>query len=109
VLFTNACLPLEFGALLCCSFFICSRLHVLSVIIFYVFNFILGVRIGLFTPDRAFEHVCKQQIKRLREPALKLCDLVVQEVTSIVRDTLVKVIIFIFTILHRILFRSSTT
>ncbi len=51
----------------------------------------IGVRIGLFTPDRAFEHVCRQQIGRLKEPALKLSDLVVQEVTSLIRDILVKV------------------
>ena len=37
-----------------------------------------GVRVGLFTPDMAFEAIAKKQIDRMREPGLKCCDLVVQ-------------------------------
>ena len=50
-----------------------------------------GVRIGLFTPDRAFYQVCESQIRRLREPAVKLVDLVTQELISVFRDTTGKV------------------
>ena len=30
-----------------------------------------GVRVGLFTPDLAFEAVVKKQITRLKEPTIK--------------------------------------
>jgi len=45
-----------------------------------------GIRIGLFTPDRAFDMVCKAQIQKLKEPSLKLLDCVVQEMMSMVKD-----------------------
>jgi len=45
-----------------------------------------GVRIGLFTPDRAFDMVCKAQINKLKEPSLKLIDCVVQEMMNMVKD-----------------------
>ena len=35
-----------------------------------------GVRVGLFTPDKAFEAIVKKQIERLREPSTKCVDLV---------------------------------
>merc|ERR1719233_2438646 len=44
-----------------------------------------GIRVGLFTPDMAFEAIVKTQIGRLREPSLKCIDLVVQELTNVVR------------------------
>ena len=44
-----------------------------------------GIRVGLFTPDMAFEAIAKKQIERMREPGLKCCDLVVQELTNVVR------------------------
>merc|ERR1711962_1446850 len=44
-----------------------------------------GVRIGLFTPDRAFDMVTKSQISRMKEPSIKCIDLVVQELTNVVR------------------------
>ena len=50
-----------------------------------------GVRIGLFTPDRAFELVCREQIKNLREPALKLADLVTQQLITVLREGTVQV------------------
>ena len=44
-----------------------------------------GVRVGLFTPDMAFETVAKQQIDRLREPCMKCIDLVVHEIICTIR------------------------
>ena len=40
---------------------------------------------GLFTPDMAFEAIVKKQISRMKEPSLKCIDLVVQELTNVVR------------------------
>jgi len=45
-----------------------------------------GIRVGLFTPDMAFEAIVKTQIGRLREPSIKCVDLVVQELTNVVRS-----------------------
>eukprot|EP00090_Calanus_glacialis_P012087 TRINITY_DN20533_c0_g1_i4.p1 TRINITY_DN20533_c0_g1~~TRINITY_DN20533_c0_g1_i4.p1 ORF type:complete len:875 (+),score=289.89 TRINITY_DN20533_c0_g1_i4:218-2626(+) len=45
-----------------------------------------GVRIGLFTPDRAFDMVSKQQIAKLKEPSLKLVDLVTHEMMNMCKD-----------------------
>lgn len=50
-----------------------------------------GIRVGLFTPDMAFEAIVKKQISRLKEPSLKCIDLVVQELTNVVRMTAEKV------------------
>ena len=44
-----------------------------------------GIRVGLFTPDMAFEAIVKKQIGRLKEPSLKCIDLVVQELNNVVR------------------------
>ncbi|XP_057367681.1 dynamin-like isoform X2 [Daphnia carinata] len=44
-----------------------------------------GIRVGLFTPDLAFEAIVKKQISRLKEPSLKCIDLVVTELTNVVR------------------------
>ena len=44
-----------------------------------------GIRVGLFTPDMAFEAIVKKQIARLKEPSIKCIDLVVQELTNVVR------------------------
>ncbi|GBP81792.1 Dynamin [Eumeta japonica] len=44
-----------------------------------------GIRVGLFTPDMAFEAIVKKQIARLKEPCLKCVDLVVQELSNVVR------------------------
>ena len=51
-----------------------------------------GIRVGLFTPDVAFEAIVKTQIGRIREPSLKCIDLVVQELTNVVRAVTEKVI-----------------
>ncbi|XP_059483197.1 dynamin isoform X4 [Neocloeon triangulifer] len=44
-----------------------------------------GIRVGLFTPDMAFEAIVKKQIARLKEPCLKCVDLVVTELCNVVR------------------------
>ncbi|VVD00158.1 unnamed protein product, partial [Leptidea sinapis] len=44
-----------------------------------------GIRVGLFTPDMAFEAIVKKQISRLKEPSLKCVDLVVLELSNVVR------------------------
>lgn len=44
-----------------------------------------GIRVGLFTPDMAFEAIVKKQIARLKEPCLKCVDLVVIELSNVVR------------------------
>ena len=46
---------------------------------------------GLFTPDMAFEAIVKKQIARLKEPSIKCIDLVVQELTNVVRFVAEKV------------------
>ena len=46
---------------------------------------------GLFTPDMAFEAIVKKQITRLREPSLKCIDLVVAELSNVVRMVAEKV------------------
>ena len=48
-------------------------------------------RTGLFTPDMAFETIVKKQIQRLKEPSLKCVDMVVTELTSVVRKCSEKV------------------
>lgn len=50
-----------------------------------------GVRSGLFTPDMAFETVAKLHIDRLREPCMKLIDLVVYEILRTVRKCTEKI------------------
>merc|ERR550519_1726782 len=50
-----------------------------------------GIRVGLFTPDMAFEAFVKKQIQRLKEPSIKCIDLVVQELTNVVRVVAEKV------------------
>ena len=52
----------------------------------------LGIRVGLFTPDMAFEAIVKKQITRLREPSLKCIDLVVAELSNVVRMVAEKVV-----------------
>lgn len=44
-----------------------------------------GIRVGLFTPDMAFEAITKRQIAQLKEPVLKCVDLVVIELSNVVR------------------------
>jgi len=41
---------------------------------------------GLFTPDMAFETIVKKQIEKLKQPSLKCVDMVVMELTNVVRS-----------------------
>ncbi len=45
----------------------------------------LGVRVGLFTPDMAFEAIVKDQIVKLLPPSLKCVDLVSTELGAVVQ------------------------
>ncbi|XP_042899603.1 dynamin isoform X2 [Parasteatoda tepidariorum] len=51
----------------------------------YAIRNIHGIRVGLFTPDMAFEAIVKKQISKLKEPSLKCVDLVVSELANVVR------------------------
>lgn len=46
---------------------------------------------GLFTPDKAFEVIVKDQITKLKAPSMKLIDLVVTEVKQTLASGLQKV------------------
>lgn len=50
-------------------------------------RFVSGVRVGLFTPDLAFEAIVKKQISRLKDPCLKCVDDVTQELSDIVHTS----------------------
>ncbi|XP_061184124.1 dynamin-1-like isoform X6 [Saccostrea echinata] len=43
-----------------------------------------AIRTGLFTPDKAFEAIVKEYIRKLKEPSLKAIDMVVTELTKVV-------------------------
>lgn len=45
----------------------------------------LGVRVGLFTPDMAFEAIVKDQIQKLLSPSLKCVDMVCSELSTVVQ------------------------
>jgi dynamin GTPase len=45
----------------------------------------LGVRVGLFTPDMAFESIVKSQIDKLLKPSLKCVDLVSTELGAVIQ------------------------
>ena len=51
----------------------------------------LGIRVGLFTPDRAFENVVKTKITQLKQPCLKLVELCVEEIRQILIPLTLKV------------------
>ena len=53
--------------------------------IMFAIRNIHGIRVGLFTPDMAFEAIVKKQIARLKEPSMKCVDLVCTEVTNVIR------------------------
>ena len=50
-----------------------------------------GVRSGLFTPDMAFESIVKEQIEKLKPPAIQCVDMVITELTTIIRNCTKKV------------------
>ena len=47
----------------------------------------------MFTPDMAFEAIVKKQIDRLRSPAIKCVDMVMTELTNIIKKCTEKVIL----------------
>ena len=53
---------------------------------------LVGVRLGLFTPDQAFDVVAKKQIEMLKSPSLKLIDLVSVEMMKVVQGAVTKVL-----------------
>uniref|UniRef100_A0A5S6QZS0 Dynamin n=1 Tax=Trichuris muris TaxID=70415 RepID=A0A5S6QZS0_TRIMR len=52
----------------------------------YAIRNIHGIRVGLFTPDMAFEAIVKKQISLLKEPSLKCVDLVVTELGTVINS-----------------------
>lgn len=53
--------------------------------IMYAIKNIHGIRVGLFTPDMAFEAIVKKQIDKLRSPAVKCVDMVMSELTNVIK------------------------
>jgi len=51
----------------------------------YAIKNTIGIRSGLFTPEKAFEIIVTEQIERLKGPSLKCVDMVLEELTSVVR------------------------
>ena len=45
----------------------------------------LGVRVGLFTPDMAFESIVKEQIHKLLNPSLLCVDMVSSELGNVIQ------------------------
>lgn len=64
----------------------CNEKEMRREIAFAIRN-IHGIRVGLFTPDLAFDAIVKTQIARMREPSLKCVDLVIMELTSILKKS----------------------
>ncbi|KAK3733066.1 hypothetical protein QZH41_008407 [Actinostola sp. cb2023] len=58
--------------------------HLRKEIMFAIKN-IHGIRVGLFTPDMAFEAIVKRQIEKLRTPAIKCVDMVMTELINVLR------------------------
>lgn len=65
-----------------------------------------GIRVGLFTPDMAFEAITKRQIGGLKEPVLKCVDLVVIELSNVVRMCAEKVC-YLFLNLNELFFLNN--
>ena len=81
------------------SFFLISFFYFVSFLFGLLLRSISGIRVGLFTPDLAFEAIVKKQIARLKEPSLKCIDLVVAELTNVVRSCTDKVGFYSFSFL----------
>jgi len=72
----------------------------------YAIRNIQGIRVGLFTPDLAFETIVKDQISRLKEPSLQCIDLVLDVFTDCIDLCIGNVCFFINSFLS-ILFNAS--
>lgn len=75
----------------------------LWAVLFILISISVGIRVGLFTPDMAFEAIVKKQISRLKEPSLKCVDLVVLELSNVVRICTDKVSVSLRYILHTLM------
>ena len=53
---------------------------------------LIGVRVGLFTPDKAFDVVTKSRIENLKVPCMKLIELVSEELKQAVAPSFMKVL-----------------
>ncbi|KAM7439843.1 Dynamin-related GTPase protein [Porites harrisoni] len=53
--------------------------------IMFAIKNIHGIRVGLFTPDMAFEAIVKRQIDKLRAPAVKCVDMVMSELVNVIK------------------------
>ncbi|XP_031560017.1 dynamin-1-like [Actinia tenebrosa] len=53
--------------------------------IMFAIKNIHGIRVGLFTPDMAFEAIVKRQIEKLRSPAIKCVDMVMTELSNVLK------------------------
>ncbi|EGD74120.1 dynamin 2 [Salpingoeca rosetta] len=51
----------------------------------YAIKNIRGIRVGLFTPDQAFEVVTRRLIEQLREPCMKCVEMVGSELLNVVK------------------------
>ena len=51
-----------------------------------------GIRLGLFTPDLAFEVVAKKQIEKLKKPCLTVTELVAAELSKVAKSAFDKVL-----------------
>ena len=51
-----------------------------------------GIRLGLFTPDQAFDVVAKNQIEKLRKPCLNIIQLVSGELYNVAKTAVSKVV-----------------
>ena len=57
-------------------------LYVMTVL----FNVVLLYRVGLFTPDMAFEVIVKNQIRKLSDPSIKCIDMVMTELLDMIKQ-----------------------
>jgi dynamin GTPase len=69
----------------------CDEKRLRREIAFTIMN-IHGVRSSQFIPDKAFDLVCKDQIRKMKEPSMKLTDMVTHEMISTFKDIVTKVI-----------------
>ena len=51
-----------------------------------MYDFSLVARVGLFTPDMAFEVIVKNQIRKLMDPSIKCIDMVMTELLDMVKQ-----------------------
>ena len=59
---------------------------------FIAYNNYLGIRLGLFTPDQAFDVVARKQIEKLRKPCLNIIQLVATELYNVAKNGVMKVV-----------------